>query len=322
MGAKISNIAYYLPEQILSNEELVAQHQGWNAAKVESKVGIRFRHIASYEESALDMAEMACRKLFEYVEPDSIDFLLLCTQSPEYLLPTTACLLQDRLKLNKTIGALDYNLGCSGYIYGLALAKGLIDSGSAKRVLLVTSETYTKYIDEQDVSNKSIFGDAATATLVTFSENHHIGEFVFGTDGSGAGNLIVNNVNAGNSYQCPVDKRPELSMNGPEIFNFTIETIPKLIEDVCSRNQLGKEGISYTILHQANKYILDFLISMIGLPNDKCHIDLMNYGNTVSNTIPIALKDAWDRGMVKIGDLVLLAGFGVGYSWGGVVVKI
>lgn len=322
MGAKISRIEYYLPETILSNEDLERQHSDWKAAKVETKVGIRYRHIAAEDESALDMAEKACRKMLEHIDAGTIDFLLLCTQSPEYLLPTTACILQDRLGLRKDVGALDFNLGCSGYVYGLALAKGLILSGAAKNVLLVTSETYTKYIDASDVSNRSIFGDAATATLVTESDSEHIGEFVFGTDGSGAENLIVKNLSIRNSYKCPVDKFPQLYMNGPEIFNFTIETIPKLVQAVCSRNNLTQDDLSYVIMHQANKYILDFLISTIKLPKERCHIDLLNYGNTVSNTIPIALKDAWDHGSIQSGDKVLLAGFGVGYSWSALVMHI
>lgn len=322
MGAQIFRIDYYIPDGILSNDELERQHPEWKAGKVESKVGIRYRHIAAENETALDMAEKACEKLFQSIDKTTIDFILLCTQSPEYLLPTTACILQDRLGLRKDIGALDFNLGCSGYVYGLALAKGLIVSGSAKKVLLITSETYTKFIDSSDVSNRSIFGDAATATLVVESEREHIGEFVFGTDGSGAENLIVNNVNARNNYRCPVGLAPQLYMNGPEIFNFTIETIPKLVDAVCERNNLNHDDLSYVILHQANKYILEFLISSMGLPKEKCHIDLVNYGNTVSSTIPIALKDSWDRNMIQPNDRVLLAGFGVGYSWGGLVLNV
>ncbi len=322
MGAKISQIEYYLPEMILSNEDLVQQHPEWNAKKVEDKVGIRNRHIAASDETSLDMAIVAAAKLLKDHDPSKIDFVLLCTQSPEYLLPTTACIVQDRLGLRRDIGALDFNLGCSGYIYGLAMAKSLIVTGIAKHVLLLTAETYSKYIAESDISNKSIFGDAATASLISESENEHIGEFVFGTDGSGAENLMVHNIGAKNSFQGVAGTRPQLYMNGPEIFNFTIETIPPLVEAVCKKNALDKDNVSYTILHQANKYILEFLIGNIGLSPEKCHIDMLEYGNTVSNTIPIALKDSWDRGTIKNGDSVLLAGFGVGYSWGSTIIRV
>ena len=322
MGAKISRIEYYLPGSVLSNEDLVDQHPEWNPQKVEKKVGIRNRHIALPEETALDMAVKAAEKLFVSVDPNTIDFVLFCTQSPDHLLPTSACIAQERLGLRTNIGAMDFNLGCSGYIYGLALSKSLIESGMAANVLLLTGETYSKYISESDISNRSIFGDAATASLITKSENDHIGEFVLGTDGKGAENLIVRNINAQNAFRLTDGKSPELYMNGPEIFNFTIETIPPLVGAVCVKNRIAKNDVDYVILHQANKYIIEFLISTIGLDPSKCHIDMLEYGNTVSNTIPIALKDSWDRGLIKTGDKVLLAGFGVGYSWGSTIIRV
>lgn len=322
MGAKISRIEYYLPGSVLSNKDLVDQHPEWNPQKVEKKVGIRNRHIALPEETALDMAVKAAEKLFVSVDPNTIDFVLFCTQSPDHLLPTSACIAQERLGLRTNIGAMDFNLGCSGYIYGLALSKSLIESGMAANVLLLTGETYSKYISESDISNRSIFGDAATASLITKSENDHIGEFVLGTDGKGAENLIVRNINAQNAFRLTDGKSPELYMNGPEIFNFTIETIPPLVEAVCVKNRIARNDVDYVILHQANKYIIEFLISTIGLDPSKCHIDMLEYGNTVSNTIPIALKDSWDRELIKSGDKVLLAGFGVGYSWGSTIIRV
>lgn len=322
MGVKIAQIEYYLPEKVLTNEELAALNLSWSAAKIETKVGIRNRHIAAPDESSMDMAIKAAQKLLESRSADEIDFVIFCTQSPEYLLPTSACIIQDKLGLRTNVGAFDFNLGCSGYIYGLAIAKALIESRIATKVLLLTGETYSKFIIDSDISNKSIFGDAGTATLVTYTEHDQIGEFVFGTDGAGAENLIVNNIGAKNHYTCPQGKSPELYMDGPEIFNFTIETIPKLVQDVCIKNKLGLSDVSYTILHQANKYILEFLTKTIGLEPEKVHIDLLEYGNTVSNTIPIALKDCLDKNIVRPPDKVLLAGFGVGYSWGGVVLNL
>lgn len=322
MGAKICRIEYYLPESVLSNADLVAQHPDWNAQKVEKKVGIRNRHIALREETSLDMAVRAAQKLFASIDPNTIDFVLFCTQCPDHLLPTSACIAQERLGLRNNIGALDFNLGCSGYIYGLALAKSLIKSGIAGNVLLLTGETYSKFIAETDVSNRSIFGDAATATLISESDNDHIGGFVLGTDGSGAENLVVKNLGAKCSFSSPAGTKPELYMNGPEIFNFTIETIPPLVEEVCKKNSIVVDDVDYVILHQANKYILEFLIDTIGLDPSKCHIDMLEYGNTVSNTIPIALKDSWDKGIIKSGNSVLLAGFGVGYSWGSTIIRV
>lgn len=322
MGVKINRIEYYLPDYVLSNDDLVRKHPDWNALKVEKKVGIRNRHIAAAQETALDLAVKAATKLLETEDRNIIDFVMFCTQSPDYLLPTSACLAQERLGLRREIGAIDFNLGCSGYIYGLALAKSLIKSGMACNVLLLTGETYSKFLADNDVSNRSIFGDAGTATLITRSDEDFIGEFVLGTDGKGAENLIVRNIGAKTSFSNINGTRPELYMNGPEIFNFTIETIPPLIEVVCKKNNTDKDDLDYVIFHQANKYILEFLIGTIGLDPAKCHIDMLEYGNTVSNTIPIALKDSLDRGNIKAGDTVLLAGFGVGYSWGSTITRI
>ena len=322
MGAKIKQVEYYLPERILTNEELEKAYPEWSAAKLEKKVGIKQRHIAGPNETSLDLAMNAATKILETEDKNLIDFVLFCTQSPEYLLPTSACLLQAKLGLRTEIGALDFNLGCSGYVYGLAIAKGMINSGLCKNVLLVTGETYSKFIAEDDISNRSIFGDAGTATIVTYSEEDMLGEFVFGTDGKGAENLIVKELTARNSYILQNNERPTLYMNGPEIFNFTIDTIPPLIQQVISKNKLQLSGIDYFILHQANKYILEFLISEIGLDKSKCHIDMLDYGNTVSNTIPIALKDAYEQRKIQEGDKVLLAGFGVGYSWCSTIITI
>lgn len=322
MGARILGVEYYLPDKILTNQDIENQYPDWNASKVEKKVGIRQRHIAANDESSLDLAVKAAERLLIDFDRKVIDFIIFCTQSPEYLLPTSACIIQDKLGLKKSIGALDFNLGCSGYIYGLALAKGLINSGISQNVLLLTGETYSKFIAKEDIGNRSIFGDAGSATIISRSDEEHIGEFVFGTDGKGAENLIVKKPTAKQGYALHENEHPVIYMNGPEIFNFTIEIIPSLISETLSKNNRCFNDISYLIMHQANKYMLDFLISNMGIDPGKCHVDLLNYGNTVSNTIPIALKDAIDLKIITIDDIVQLAGFGVGYSWGSVILKI
>lgn len=188
MKAYIKAISYYLPERIMTNDELVSLFPEWSVEKVASKVGVDFRHLAASNETAGDMAEKAARKLFDeyHVNPKEIDFVMLCTQSPDYFLPSTACVLQNRLGIPKNSGAFDYNLGCSGCVYGLALAKGLILAGIARNILLLTSETYNKYLHPQDKSNRSIFGDGAAACLISSDGMAEIGDFVMGTDGSGA----------------------------------------------------------------------------------------------------------------------------------------
>src|SRR3954451_21048681 len=171
--ANLVAVSYWLPEKKLSNDDINHEYPEWSADKISSKTGIFERRIAAYEESVSDLAYNASVQLFkEYrIDKSSIDFILLCTQSPDYFLPTTACIIQNKLALSTSAGALDFNLGCSGFVYGLGLAKGLIDSGSAKNVLLITADTYSKFIHPEDKSNKTIFGDAAAATLISSERN-------------------------------------------------------------------------------------------------------------------------------------------------------
>ena len=187
-------ISYYLPPTILTNEELEKEYEApsWTASKIYRKTGIRYRHIAK-DELVSDLAVEAGNKLFveHGASPSEIDFLLLCTQSPDYYLPTTACIVQDRLGIPTSAGAFDYNLGCSGYVYGLATAKGLLAAGIAKKVLLITAETYTKHIHHLDRSTRTVFSDGASATLITEEDIPKIGQFVLITNGNGAQNLIV-----------------------------------------------------------------------------------------------------------------------------------
>jgi 3-oxoacyl-[acyl-carrier-protein] synthase-3 len=328
MKANIKAISYYLPEAILSNDLINQEFPEWDIEKISSKTGINSRHISANDEFSSDMAVKAAEKLFaeHNIDKSTIDFLLFCTQSPDYFLPTTACIIQEKLGLNTTIGALDFNLGCSGFVYGLSLAKGLIAGGMAKNVLLITSETYSKFIHPKDKSNKTIFGDAAAATLISSEEGFcSIGNFIFGTDGKGAENLIVkqggmrypvlnNNEDISDEFG-NVRNDKNLFMNGTEIFNFTGEFVPKLTEAILEKSSLTKDDIDLFIFHQANKYMLNHLRKKIKIPEEKFFISMQHCGNTVSSTIPIALYEAQKENRLANCHNLIIAGFGVGYSW-------
>ena len=329
--AFIKAISYYLPERIVTNEELVQEFPEWSVEKVAQKVGVDSRHLAAPNETAGDMAEKAALKLFaEYqIDPKSIDFLMLCTQSPDYFLPSTACILQDRLGVPTTAGAFDYNLGCSGCIYGMAIAKGLIAAGIANNVLLLTAETYNKYLHPTDKSNRSIFGDGAAACLISTEGFAEIGEFSLGSDGSGANNLIVK---TGASRQKETTGQfveddeghlwydDYLYMNGGSIFNFTLDAVPIMMKEILDKNKIEKDQIDYYVFHQANKFMLNTIRKVCALPKDKFYIDLTNVGNTVSSTILIGLKECLNNGTIKPHMRVMACGFGVGLSWGGVTI--
>lgn len=328
MKANIKAISYYLPQAVLSNDLINQEFPEWEIEKISSKTGINSRHISADNEFSSDMAVKAAEKLFaeHNIDRSTIDYLLFCTQSPDYFLPTTACIIQDKLGLNTSIGALDFNLGCSGFVYGLSLAKGLIAGEMAKNILLITAETYSKFIHPKDKSNKTIFGDAAAATLITVEKGFcSIGNFIFGTDGRGAENLIVKQ----GGMRFPVSSENEdivdefgnvrndknLYMNGAEIFNFTGEFVPKLISSILEKSNLTKEDIDLFIFHQANKYMLNHLRKKIKIPEEKFFIAMEGCGNTVSSTIPIALYAAQKQGRLTTSENLILAGFGVGYSW-------
>ena len=297
-----------------------------------NKIGISVRHFAGANETASDMAYQAAKKLFadHQINSETIDFVMLCTQSPDYFLPTSACVLQNKLGIPTKSGAIDFNLGCSGFVYGLALAKGLIVSGVAKNVLLLTAETYSKYLHPKDKANRTIFGDAASATLVSDEGFAEIMEFSLGTDGSGADRLIVKSGGMRspekmNDLSFDESGNPSSSdhlfMDGTGIFNFTLDMVPVLVDDTLSLNNLHKEDINQFVFHQANKYMMGFLRKKIQIPEEKFYYYLDQVGNTVSSTIPIAISEALKDHTIKSGDLVLLAGFGVGYSWGGTILK-
>jgi 3-oxoacyl-[acyl-carrier-protein] synthase-3 len=336
MQAALSAIEYYLPKRTVSTADLAEQFPEWSVEKIDEKTGIRERHIAAPNECASDMAVAAAQKLFRSgaCSPDQIDYLLLCTQEPDYFLPTTACLIQDRLGVPRSAGALDFNLACSGYVYGLGLAQGLIFSGQAAAVLLLTADTYSKFVNPRDRSVRTIFGDGAAATLLLAdsSPSPLIGPFVYGTDGRGAPNLIVpaGGMRCARSAETaiPVEdesgnvrSQDDLFMNGAEIFNFTLDAVPETIDALLDKAGLRLADVDLFAFHQANKMMLEHLRKRLRIPPEKFQITLSHCGNTVSSTIPIALKHAALEGRLPKGALVMLFGYGAGYSWGATLVR-
>lgn len=332
MKTYIKALAYTLPENEITNEQLVKEFPEWSVDKIADKVGINTRFVASENETSSDLAVKAAEKLFlenPNINKEDIDFVLFCTQSPDYFLPTSACIIQNKLGLPTTCGALDFNLGCSGYIYGLSLAKGLILGGIANNVLLLTGETYSKYLHPKDKGNRTIFGDAGSATLISTEGFAEIGNFSLGTDGKGAENLIVKTgglrcKNPMNDLTFDEKANPTSSdylyMNGSEIFNFTIEAVPELVKNTLLKNKLTNDEIEGFVFHQANKFMLNFLRKKLKINEEKFHYYMSEVGNTVSSTVPIVLYEKLKNR--ELHGNILLGGFGVGYSWGGCVINI
>jgi 3-oxoacyl-[acyl-carrier-protein] synthase-3 len=329
--SNLSDIAVHLPEKIVTNKDLQEEFPEADMSSFEDTVGVVSRHIAAPGETALDLGEAAARKLLDQCNQPDIDFILFCTQTPDYHAPGNAGILQHRLGISKNCGALDFNLGCSGYVYGLSLAKGLIETEMARNVLFVAADAFSSYIHPLDRVNRALFGDGATATLVR-SEKNGIGEFVFGTDGSGYEHLIIKNGCARNPYK-PDAKEYEYGtgnitdnnhfyMNGLEVFSFSARTVPGLVRDTLHKNDLSHDDIDHYVFHQANQYMLRFLRKKLKIDDDRFYINLKNVGNTSASTIPIGLDELKSNGTLQQGHKVLIAGYGIGLSWAATVLTI
>ena len=322
MTAEIKSVAYALPDSILDNQALEALFPEWPAASIEQKIGIVKRHVVGAGQCASDLAVAAARKLFDSsdLKPEAVDYILLCTQSPDYQLPTTACLIQQRLGVPVSCGALDINLGCSGYIYGLGLAKGLIETGQARNVLLLMAETYSRYLEADDKNVRTVFGDGAAATWVAGAEadQPRIGPFVYGTDGTGARHLMIE---AGGARTPGGQGDAFLRMNGPAIFSFTLRAVPEAVDRLLQTAGLDAGQIDLFVFHQANQFMLETLREKLRIPRGKFLYALSETGNTVSASIPIALAEGQARGQLKPGMRAMLVGFGVGLSWGACLVR-
>ena len=319
MKASIKRIEYFLPEKKENNEDLKVDNPDWRIEDIEKKTGITNRRISSKGQTAVDLAEEACKKLINSsINPQDIDFIILVTQSPEYPLPTSACVLQDRLDVPSCI-AFDINLGCSGFIYGLAVSSSLISSGLAQQGILVCSDTYTKYIDKNDRTCRPLFSDASAAVHISATKDDSIGPFELGSDGSGFDKLIV----PSSDSKLPSDNAiaNRLYMSGPDVFMFTMNMVPKAVNSLLRKANKNISDIDLFVFHQASKLVIDSIIRHLELPEDKVFTNYRYIGNTVSATIPIALNDAIKENRINSGGLIMLVGFGVGYSWGGVLVK-
>ena len=331
MEACIKAISYYQSENTITSEEFQKLLPKTDVAKTEKVIGVSEHHVAPEDVTASDLAVKAAKQLFNEngISPKNIDFVIFCTQSADYFLPSTACIIQARLGIPKTAGAYDYDLGCSGYIYGLAMAKGFIFAGIAKNILLLTGDTMSKYFYPED-NNRLLFGDAATATLVSTEGKAEIGDFVLGSGGTGYDKLIIKNgasrhhkLTGNVSIDDSGSKRYDdyFYMDGESIFNFTLDCVPKLIKDVEVKNQLEDEDIDYYVFHQPNKFMMNTIRKITRIPKDKFYINIEQNGNTTSSTVPIGLCCSLKDGKIHKDATVMIAGFGVGLSWGGTILK-
>jgi len=334
MGVIIKQIEYYLPEKIVTNLDIQAKHPEWNIEKVGEKSGVFIRHIAEPGETALDLAIKAVEKLFSNgsISTTDIQGIIFCTQSPDYIMPSNAFLIHKHFGFSTDVWVFDYNLACSGYVYGLSIARGMLETNMAENILLITADTYSKYINEGDRSTSVLFGDAAAVSIIGKEERHGIIDIQLASSGNeyesfyipsggsrrpvGKSTKVVSTDKSGNNRTLE-----DIHMNGFAVWKFISNTVPKQINTLLKRNNLTVNEIDFFGFHQASKLTLDSLIKASKIDSKKVYMNLNRVGNTVSASIPIALKDAQLDGSLKKGDLVLLSGFGVGLSWGSLIMK-
>ncbi len=312
----ITGLSYYIPKVNYSNERLIRKKK--NRSKIVNKIGINKKFRADKNEYASDLATKSIKKLLLKSNYKSkIDFFINCTQSNDYLLPGNSTLIQKNLSLNK-IPCLDVNMGCSGFVYSLCLANSLINSGVAKCILISTSDTYSKFINQKNTHVSSIFGDAATACIIEGTNSKTgIGFFDLGSDGNCFTDLLVRN--RGLKIEEKYDNY--LNMDGPSMFSFALREVPKTINNTLKKNNLNKEQIDFFILHQANMYMLESIREKLNIDQNKM-LNFVNFGNTTSSTIPIVLHNAIKKKKIRKGNKILICSFGLGASWSSTIITI
>ena len=308
MHVRIADVAYHLPERVETREDLLRDNPDWKLDAVEAKTGVRTRHVAAEGETVLDLVAQAAEKLFASgLDRGRVGALVLVTTEAQPAAP-----LQHRLRLPRSCLAFSVDLACSGFVDGLAVGGSLIESGLASDVLLVCGDTWSKFVGPHDRTCRPLFGDGAAAAWLTRSASDDIGPFVLGTDGSGDDMLKVRGEDA-----CAACGRQatRVFMDGAKVFLFTMSEVPTLVLATLEKAHLRLDDVDLFVFHQASKLVLDNIVRRLGLPEAKVVRSYEQYGNTVSATIPIALRDAAGDGRLQPGHRVMLVGFGLGYSW-------
>lgn len=333
MSAQIKAISYWLPPTCLTNEALCKEFPDYTPEQLFKMSGVRKRYVRQNGEIASDMAEHCLEAFFEEhkIARDTFDFLMFCGSGIDYVGPATACMLQDKVGLPNTCGSIDIPMGCSGFTNGVALAKGMIDSGQCKNVLFATADIPTSVLHPEDLYLRVLFSDAACVTWIGESDESAIGKTIFGTDGSGAKNLIVNGSGIRNprGYEWMERYRSvggmlygRMEMKGDAILRFSLQCVPELIDRILAENKFSFDEIDKFVFHQPSGVILDFLGRKLKIPKEKYLNTIESVGNTVSVSIPLTLKMSLDNGSLKKGENVLICGFGIGYSWSGTIITV
>lgn len=309
IGVAIKAIEFSLPKKKENFKELLKDNPLWDTDKIFKATGINSRYVSNEKENVISLSVKSAKKILKKFPKSKIDFLIFVTQTSDYKLPSASCVMQNLLGLKENIKAFDINMGCSGFIYALNIANNIIRNNEGKNGLIICSDVYTKFIKKNNRSCRPIFSDASCSIIVSKTIKNSIENFVFGTDGSGYHDLILKN------------KSEDLFMNGSRVALFSIKRVPQSIRDLLNKNKMKINEVDKFIFHQASKYVLNQIYRVLRLNKKKIFENYMNYGNTVSASIPIALKMADNKKFLKSNDRLILSGFGVGLSWGSALLR-
>ena len=335
-GIKILSMTTVVPQSQYGMEDLVERFNEENARKIVNATGVLFRH-SSKEKKTLDLAFEAGKIALARagVKPEDVDGIILVTQTPEYRLPSTSCILQDRLGLPKASLAFDISLGCSGFPYGLITANSLLSSGTVSRLLLISGDVTSMNASPEDKSTYPLFSDGFAAVLLErCREDGDLLGYSFGTDGSGWKNMVIHvgmarhpkledYYQSGGRESYPEVRYPDYAyMDGGQIFTFCLREVPSMIRRALESSCVALENVDFFFFHQANVMIIRHLAKKMKIPEEKAPISIDRYGNTSSSSpVLTACDHLGDKGIVRP-LTVVMAAFGVGYSWASVVLKL
>lgn len=315
-GVRIEGISTCVPPRVIENSAAASIHGEEEVRKVVGMAGVQRRRVVDSGTCASDLCAQAATPLLERLgwEAESIDALIMVTQSPDYLLPSTACLVHKSLGLGSDCAAFDVGLGCSGYPYGLYLASAMISSGGHDRVLLLHGETPSLFVAPEDRATSLLFGDAGSATALSRSHGSAPSYFGLGTDGRGYDGLIIRG--GGFRQRHPdVERDRYLYMDGAAIFNFTIERVPPLIQSTLQQAGLSVADVDAFLFHQSNQFIMRYLMKKCGLQPEKVPISLADFGNTGGVSIPLTATVTYAPLASRSSMRMMAVGYGVGLSW-------
>ncbi|EIM25611.1 3-oxoacyl-ACP synthase III family protein [Microvirga lotononidis] len=339
----IEAIAYALPERVITNDDLARENPAWDMVRLLDRTGVEERRIAAADETALDLGYRACLALEQRgkLVRSEIDTIIFCTETPDHPIPPNSCILHQRLGLSPHVMAFDITLACSGFVYSLGIARGLVQSGTSRRVLIVTADTYSRLIHPADRSSRCLFGDGAAATIVsgftddqlkTADDRLNVADISFGTSGAQYDRFIVRA--GGTRLPRSTETAKEVSdrsgnirtaehieMDGLGVLSFFNTTIPKAVRELLNRNNLRVEDVGSFVFHQASKVAIDGIARSLGLNADQLIFDMRTLGNTVSASVPIALQRAQEAEKIRKDRPVVLCGFGVGLSWASALIN-